>query len=82
MSRARTLLLLFALTGLNSGCVLGSEQAPGCRLEHPGDCPSGWSCRSGVCLRPTTSLSPSAAEAGDAPGVAEGGPKDAQPSEN
>ena len=52
-------LLSCALTG----CVLGSEQPPGCRLDHPEDCESGWTCRAGLCVRPTTSLS--LPEAGD-----------------
>jgi len=66
MSRARVLVALAVPFALASGCVLGSEQAPGCRNDHPEDCPRSWVCRGGVCLRPTTSLSPASdADASD-----------------
>lgn len=67
MSRARMLPAFLALAWLNTGCVLGSEQMPGCRQDRPEDCSPGWVCRSGVCFRPTTTLSPSPlADSGDA----------------
>lgn len=57
MPPPRTLLLM-VLSSLASACVLGSEPDPGCREDHPQDCGPGWSCRGGVCVRPTTPLSP------------------------
>ncbi len=70
MSAHRSLALAFAL-GLVPCCVLGSETTPGCRKDHPEDCGQGWACRGGVCVRPTTPLSPPAdasadSDAGDA----------------
>jgi hypothetical protein len=57
-----------------AGCVLGAEQAPGCRLDHPEDCQEGWSCRAGLCVRPTTTLStPEAGADGAVEASAEGG---------
>lgn len=51
-----TLLLGLALI---PACSLQPESPPpGCRPDHPADCDDGWSCRAGVCVRPTTPLSP------------------------
>ncbi len=44
------LALLAALASLG-GCVLGSQQPPGCRVDHPGDCAAGFVCRAGACFR-------------------------------
>jgi hypothetical protein len=61
-------LIAAALGGcaLGSGCTLGEEQAPGCRVDHPNDCGAGYTCREGVCFRPTTGLTPPDASASDA----------------
>ena len=49
-------LCLVLVAGLASlgGCVLGSEQAPGCRVDHPDDCERGFVCRAGACFRYNT----------------------------
>jgi hypothetical protein len=55
----RAVVIVFALlvSCIASGCMLGSERSPGCRADHAQDCESGWSCRDGVCFRPTTAMS-------------------------
>ena len=68
MLRIAALTVVVAMACILSGCVLGAEQAPGCRVDHPQDCESGWSCRDGVCMKPTTTLSaPDASTSNDAP---------------
>lgn len=62
------LFCLALLTCLIPACVLGSERTSGCRDDHPQDCGEGWVCRGGVCIRPTTPLSPAL----DAPDGSEG----------
>jgi hypothetical protein len=53
------------------GCVLGSEQDPGCRANHPEDCGSGYVCRAGACLRFSTEAGPAGGDArSDAPDAA------------
>lgn len=59
------MLALALLPSLMTACVLGSESDPGCRDSHPEDCENGWSCRGGVCVRSTTTLSPPADAATD-----------------
>jgi len=44
-------LALGAGLSLLGGCVLGSEQPPGCRVDHPDDCDPGFVCRAGACFR-------------------------------
>lgn len=39
-----------------AGCVVGEEEAPGCRQDS--ECEEGFVCRAGACLRVTTGLSP------------------------
>ncbi|PKN49146.1 MAG: hypothetical protein CVU63_02965 [Deltaproteobacteria bacterium HGW-Deltaproteobacteria-20] len=52
--------VVLIVSGLLPACVLGSEPTPGCRPDHASDCDQGWTCRGGVCVRPTTPLSPPA----------------------
>jgi len=67
MSRLAIILASASLSCLLTGCVLGSDKAPGCRVDHPGDCAEGWSCKAGLCVRPTTGLTqPEAGTQGDA----------------
>ncbi|MBI5536601.1 MAG: hypothetical protein HY898_28025 [Deltaproteobacteria bacterium] len=74
LSLRRSLLLPVALLLCAlPGCSLRADQSPGCRLDHPEDCDPGWSCRSGVCMRPTTTLTPPDASAsGDASDASDG----------
>lgn len=44
-------LVLGATSASLCGCVLGSEQPPGCRVGHPHDCDPGFVCRAGACFR-------------------------------
>lgn len=44
-----------ALVG-GASCALGEEEEPGCRADA--ECPEGFLCRGGACLRITTPLSP------------------------
>ncbi len=72
---ARSVVLI--VSGLLPACVLGSEPTPGCRTDHASDCDQGYTCRGGVCVRPTTPLSPPA-DAADHDG-AQDGAQDANP---
>jgi hypothetical protein len=56
MSRLAPILTPALASCLLAGCVLGSEEPPGCRVDHPDDCEAGWSCQAGLCVRPTTGL--------------------------
>jgi hypothetical protein len=47
----------FSSLAVAAGCVLGEEQPPGCRADHPDDCEPGFECRAGACLRYTTEAS-------------------------
>jgi hypothetical protein len=63
MSRALAIGMAAVVGLLACSCQLGSEQPSGCRVDHSQDCDPGWTCREGVCFRPTTALSPPASDA-------------------
>ena len=57
MRCVRRLLGVLGAVVATSGCVLGEEEAPGCRAGHAEDCDPGFECRAGACLRFTTDAS-------------------------
>jgi hypothetical protein len=60
------LFLIATLAGTMLGCVIGTEEPPGC--ETDADCGAGLTCRAGACFGTTTPRSPppDAGDGGDA----------------